>query len=115
MTNPHPKTSPQDPLPRHKPKQNKPRRTTQQQIPTITAADPNLWIGNTLTIPKPPQTLRIYCQNIRGAKHRNDPWDDWTQGHNTLSEWAIDIATLTETNTKWNHSNITTANKIAKS
>jgi hypothetical protein len=110
-----PKMSPQNQIPPSKTQLNKPRRTTQQQIPTITAADPNLWIGDNLTIPKPPQTLRIYCQNIRGAKHKHDPWDDWTHGHNTLSDWEIDIATLTETNTKWNHNNITTANKIAKS
>ncbi len=96
-------------------KPSKSRRTRQQHIPTITAEDPNLWIGDNLIIPKPPQTLRIYCQNIRGAKHKYDPWDDWIDGHNTLSEWEVDVATLNETNTQWNHTNITAAKKIAKS
>lgn len=75
--------------------------------------DPNLGYGDTLIMPKPTQTLRVYCQNIRGVKNY-ESWDTWIQGHLNLANWDIDIAHLTETNIKWNHSNITTANKLLK-
>lgn len=54
---------------------------------------------------KPPGTLRIYYQNINGAKHSHS-WTRWTAGHLALNNWQVDIAALVETNTSWTYTNI---------
>lgn len=55
---------------------------------------------------KQPNTIRLYFQNIRGAKNNNS-WDDWIQSANYLQQHEVDIISYTETNIKW-----TDANKI---
>jgi hypothetical protein len=80
--------------------------------------DPNLPYGDEIEYTKkPPNTLRIYYQNIRGAKisqhTRNDktkdPWDSWEKGYAILKDWDVDVAALVETNTSWTFNNIRAA------
>lgn len=49
---------------------------------------------------KQPNTIRLYFQNIRGAKN-NNKWDDWTKSAQYLNKNEIDIISYTETNIKW--------------
>ena len=77
-------------------------------------ADNNTTYGDNIeSTTKHHTTLRLYHQNIRGAKQYFS-WDSWTQGHHQLQQWKVDIATHVETNTYWNYQNISTAQNIAK-
>lgn len=88
------------------------KKTTQTILPQN--ADNNTTYGDNLeSTTKHHTTLRLYHQNIRGAKQYFS-WDSWTQGHHQLQQWQVDIATHVETNTYWKYQNISTAQKIAK-
>jgi hypothetical protein len=52
----------------------------------------------------PKQILRVYHQNIRGAKPYRS-WKRWTEGIKWLSDNGVGIAALTETNVNWNNKN----------
>jgi hypothetical protein len=62
---------------------------------------------------QPNKTLRIYHQNIRGAKTYTN-WNRWKEGVDWLNQNNIGIATLCETNTTWNNKNIMKATEVAK-
>jgi hypothetical protein len=57
--------------------------------------------------------LRIYQQNIRGAKLYNS-WEKWKEGVRWLNNKQIDIAFTVETNTNWTTKNISAAKAKAK-
>jgi hypothetical protein len=55
--------------------------------------------GDSLDIPKPPNTVRIYFQNINGISKNN--WMDWKAATKTIRAKEIDIFGCAETNTTW--------------
>jgi hypothetical protein len=85
-------------------------KSMQQKLSPKYPEDANIWYGETITTPKQPHTLRIYYQNIRGAKQYEDKWDPWKRGHQKMHDFEIDISTLVETNTRWTYTNIRQAN-----
>ncbi len=92
---------------------NQHKQTTQQIIQPKYPDDANIWYGESLHTPKPPNTLRIYYHNIRGAK-QYESWDQWEIGHEKLRNMGTDISLLVKTNTKWNYTNINKANSTIK-
>jgi hypothetical protein len=75
--------------------------------------NPNKAYGHSIEQLPTENTLRIYHQNIRGAKTYQQ-WNTWKQGIQQLQKWKVGIATLAETNTKWNQVNINAANLNAQ-
>jgi hypothetical protein len=57
--------------------------------------------------------LRIYHQIIKGAKVYKK-WEKWKDGTNWLNNNAVGIATIVETNTKWNEKKVREAVNIQK-
>jgi hypothetical protein len=88
-------------------------KTTTSINQRLTATQNNEHKGNILTEIDNKQTLRIYHQNIRGAK-KYGSWEEWRQGVKWLSAKKVGIATLVETNTKWNNTNKADAQQNAK-
>jgi hypothetical protein len=74
---------------------------------TLTTINQNKAHGHSIYTKPADTTLRIYHQNIRGAKTYQN-WNRWKEGVQQLTHWGVGIATLVETNTQW-----TTINKSA--
>jgi hypothetical protein len=79
----------------------------------ITTTNPNKAHGHNIENLPNDNTLRIYHQNIRGAKTYQQ-WNTWKEGIQQLQTWKVGVATLVETNTKWNQININAATLTAK-
>jgi hypothetical protein len=99
----------------HKTGQSGPQPTTEEittgeDIPQNLANQP---IGDKINPLINNQILRIYHQNIRGAKTYKK-WDRWSDAMTWMQTNKIGIATLSETNTKWTHQNKDDATRIAK-
>ena len=58
---------------------------------------------------KPPNTFRIFGQNINGLSHKND-FTKWTEILQSTVSLEIDCLCLSETNIEWNHPHV--ASKI---
>jgi hypothetical protein len=76
-------------------------------------SNPNTVIGTTIEHQPNDHTLRVYHQNIRGAKVYNT-WNRWTEGIKQLEKWNVGVALLAETNTNWTNNNIQDAKQRAK-
>jgi hypothetical protein len=89
-------------------KKNDTNLNEESQINKLLQSDkedkPNLPYGQQPTYQPDTNTLRIYHQNIRGAKLYNS-WDRWKEGIERLAKMEVGIGTLVETNTKWNNKN----------
>ena len=79
----------------------------------MTVTNPNKAYGNTIENIPEDNILRIYHQNIRGAKTYKQ-WNTWKEGIQQLHKWKVGLATLVETNTHWNQLNINAATLTAK-
>jgi hypothetical protein len=69
--------------------------------------------GDLLNNNKQEKVLRIYQQNIRGAKLYNS-WEKWKEGIKWINNNKIDVAFLVKTNTVWTTRNTTEAINKAK-
>jgi hypothetical protein len=74
----------------------------------------NLAYGHSIGLTPKSDTLRIYHQNIRGAKTYQN-WNRWKEGIQQLNTWGVGIATLVETNTQWTQTNKNIAQAMAQS
>jgi hypothetical protein len=73
----------------------------------------NIHYGTKISTTISNNILRIYHQNIKGAKIYKK-WEKWKDGANWLRNNAVGMATIVETNTKWNEQNIREAVHHAK-
>jgi hypothetical protein len=83
------------------------------QLGTPAKTKQNAHIGKRMENINETKTLRVYHQNIRGAKLYSS-WSKWKEGFQWLREQKVGIASLAETNTNWTHNNKSEALKIAK-
>jgi hypothetical protein len=90
--------------------------SSQPLITTITrdTFNPNHPHGHSIGRKPTSNILRIYHQNIRGAKTYQN-WNRWKEGIQQLSSWDVGIASLVETNTNWNQTNKSAAQAMAQS
>lgn len=65
-----------------------------------TTTNANLPYGNLLQR-KPPNSFRLYLQNINGI-YKGNSWDDWKSLTKYSNDLQIDVLCLTETNITWN-------------
>jgi hypothetical protein len=89
---------------------NKTIRPNEPICTTWTDVNSTCWPLNKI---EPKNTLRLYHQNIRGAKTYNS-WKRWTEGTEWLAENGIGIATLSETNLNWTTKNKEEATRHAR-
>jgi hypothetical protein len=75
---------------------------------TLNLPDSNSPVGNIITNNKSSQTMRIYYQNINGAKCYGT-WNEWYKGYEWINKNNIDAVLLSETNTNWTEINKQTA------
>jgi hypothetical protein len=80
---------------------------------TYTVEKENNHHGDLMTATKQTKIIRMYQQNIRGAKLYNS-WEKWQEGTRWLNKNQVDIAFLVETNTAWTTNNIAAAKNKAK-
>jgi hypothetical protein len=84
-----------------------------KQYYKITSEKQNKHHGDALMETNKKNSVRIYHQNIRGAKIYNS-WTKWNDGFKWLNENNVSVATLVETNTAWRRTNLKTATENAK-
>jgi hypothetical protein len=92
------------PQPQHQQKQN-----IQQRLGSI---DSNKTFGDPFATPKPPNTVRLYFQNINGIN--KNCWLDWKAAAQSIRAKEIDIFGCAETNTTWHETTRTCAQNIIK-
>jgi hypothetical protein len=59
----------------------------------------NIHVGDPMQQDKPPNTIRLYFQNINGINKNN--WSDWTEAARNIKQANIDIFGCPETNIWW--------------
>jgi hypothetical protein len=74
------------------------------QQPLFKTPNPNTPSGDLLNKNKKTNTLKIYYQNINGAK-TNKNWNNWNERFKWIKDNQCDVTLLTETNTQWNDKN----------
>jgi hypothetical protein len=81
---------------------------------TMTTINQNTSYGHNINIKPATNILRIYHQNIRGAKTYQN-WNRYKEGIQQLKQWGVGITTLAETNTQWTQTNISAAQAMTHS
>jgi hypothetical protein len=81
---------------------------------TFTAINQNKAHGHSIENQPAATTMRIYHQNIRGAKTYQN-WNRWKEGTEQLVKWDVGIALLVETNTQWTQINKSAAQAMTHS
>jgi hypothetical protein len=72
----------------------------------------NNYIGDVMQPDKPPDTFRVYFQNINGVNKNN--WADWEAAAREIKKAKIDVFGCAETNISWTESKRKHAQHIVK-